>query len=152
MNIVSVQATYADSAHEFLTMVITFTENQGQGQGSQQNMTVSVPVSTTVEPWAAIVADVLSGTYGPIAEVPGIGVPKNVSLRQFRLALYMNDKLVAFATAVNNLPQPQRDMLTIDWEYANYIDRNSSLVTTVGAAIGMSSVALDSLFKQAITL
>ena len=152
MNIISVSAQYADPDNTFLTLDVTYTENQGQGQGGQQTMQATVPVNTTVEPWAAIVTDVLAGTYGAIADAPGQPVPSNVSLRQFRLALYLNDRLTAFATAVNNLPQPQRDMLTIDWEYANYIDRNSSLVTTVGAAIGMSSVALDSLFKQAITL
>ena len=79
-------------------------------------------------------------------------VPQEVTMRQARLALLENNLLVNVQPAINSLPEPDKTKAQIEWEYSNALQRNNPFVSTLGAALGLSSQDLDDLFIQAAAL
>lgn len=84
--------------------------------------------------------------------LPPPAVPVIVTMRQARLALLASGHLSKVDAALAALPSPQREAAKIEWEYATDVRRHSSLVTSVGQAIGLDASALDALFIHAATL
>lgn len=78
--------------------------------------------------------------------------PQSVTMRQARLALLTAEKLGMVELALAGLPSPQREAAAIEWEFAATVDRESPLVTTMTAALGMTDDELDQLFMLASTL
>lgn len=68
-----------------------------------------------------------------------------ISMRQCRLVLLANDLLSAVENTVSLADQATK----IEWEYANTARRDSPLVSTLTAALGLSDAYVDSLFEQA---
>lgn len=75
-----------------------------------------------------------------------------VTMRQARLALHQAGKLSLVDDAINLIPEPDKSLISIEWEYASTVDRMSPWVSTMGAALGLSDDALDQLFETARTL
>lgn len=71
-----------------------------------------------------------------------------VTMRQARLALSQQGLLTTVQENVSQLPEAAQ----IEWEYAGQVERQSSLVSTLGAALGLTEEQLDDLFRLAETL
>jgi hypothetical protein len=76
-------------------------------------------------------------------------VPSSVTQRQARLALNQAGKLAGVDAAIAALSDPQKIQAQIEWEYAGTIDRDSSLVATLGPALGLTDADMDALFITA---
>jgi len=74
------------------------------------------------------------------------------SMRQARLALAEQGLLSQVQDAISLIPEPDKTKVEIEWEYASTIDRNSSWVSVLQPALGLSDEQVDSLFKTAISL
>jgi hypothetical protein len=74
-------------------------------------------------------------------------VPYTVTMRQARLALAEEGLLATVQENIAQLPEAAQ----IEWEYAGQVERASSLVSTLGDALGLAEVDLDNLFKLAVT-
>lgn len=78
--------------------------------------------------------------------------PSVVSMRQARKALFNAGKYSTIDDAINNLPEPQRTEAKIDWEYAQTVERSSSLVLQLSEMLGMTASEVDDLFLAASKL
>ena len=79
-------------------------------------------------------------------------VPREVTMRQARLALLENGLLANVQPAINSLPEPDKTKAQIEWDYSNALQRSNPFVDVLGAALGLSSQDLDDLFIQASAL
>lgn len=81
------------------------------------------------------------------------GVPQAVQMVQARLALLgagvTHDAVVAVMDA---MPEPQRSVAKIEWEFRPMVRRHSALVQGVGAALKLSEAQIDALFIAAAKL
>lgn len=75
-----------------------------------------------------------------------------VTMRQARLALAEQGLLSQVQDAISLIPEPDKTKIEIEWEYASEVDRNSSWVSVLQPALGLSDEQLDSLFKVALSL
>ena len=83
---------------------------------------------------------------------PGIFVPASVTMRQARLALHAAGLLGQVEAAIEALPEPNRTVARIDWDYASEVHRASEFVTLLGAALKLDKQSLDDLFLKASEL
>ena len=73
-----------------------------------------------------------------------------VTMRQARLALLGAGLLTHVDAAIAAIPDPvQRTAAQIEWEYATVIERNSLLVQSLAAGLGLTAPAIDALFEAA---
>lgn len=106
-------------------------------------------------------------TQGPIVEINGVWTQTytgrdltaeekrqsmKVTMRQARLALHQEGKLDLVADAINLIPEPDKSLISIEWEYASTVERTSPWMSTMGSALGLSEEELDDLFVLAATL
>jgi len=106
-------------------------------------------------------------TNGPITEVNGVWTqtyvgrdltPQEkrksmvVTMRQARLALHQADKLTLVSDAIALIPEPDKSLISIEWEYASTVERTSPWMSTMGSALGLSEDQLDELFVTARSL
>lgn len=99
---------------------------------------------------AALIAEV-EATYVPPEPAPPY-VPASVTMRQARLALLGAGLLASVDAAIDSLPNPQKEVARIEWEYAVEVQRSSGLVPMMGVALGLDDAALDALFIEAAAL
>lgn len=78
-----------------------------------------------------------------------IPVPASVTPRQARLALLAQGQLAAVEAAIDELPEPDRTAARVTWDYATIIERDSPLVSMLGAAAGLTEGDIDDLFRLA---
>lgn len=79
--------------------------------------------------------------------------PSEVPLWAFRAALVLAGITEAQVdTLIASLPEPSKTVATIQWNYGNFIARGHSLIDSLGAAMGLSSTAIDDVFRQASKL
>jgi hypothetical protein len=78
--------------------------------------------------------------------------PKEVTMRQARLALLQAGLLDGVIAAIAGMPSPQKQAAEIEWEYSNSLKRSQPLVSQLGAALGLNTAQLDALFLTASTL
>lgn len=76
-------------------------------------------------------------------------VPLRVTMRQARLALLGAGMYTNVDAILNSLPVNQKAAALIEWEYALFVSRNSTLVNMLGSALGLTSTQLDDLFIAA---
>lgn len=76
----------------------------------------------------------------------------SVTMRQARLALAQQGLLSQVATAVQSLSAEEQEVFNIEWEYSTTVERSSSWVLSMAAALNLSDTDLDNLFKLAATL
>ncbi len=82
--------------------------------------------------------------------VPVVIMPTSVTPRQARLALLQIGKLDAVSAALTAIPDPaRRTAAQVEWEYATVIERNSPLVTSLAAGLGLTAADIDALFEAA---
>lgn len=83
-------------------------------------------------------------------------LPKNipdVTPRQMRQALVLSGITLETIDAVlNSLPDPQKSLAKIEWEYSISFQRNRPIVAAVGQVLGWTSDQLDELWLYAGTL
>ena len=75
-----------------------------------------------------------------------------VTMRQARLALHQAGKLSLVDDAIALIPEPDKSLISIEWEYASTVERTSPWMSTMGSALGLSEEELDDLFILAATL
>lgn len=93
--------------------------------------------------------DTLAGAvYSPTPPT----VPDKVTMRQARLALLGAGLLATVNASVAAMPGATGDAARIEWEFSSEVYRQKTLVLTLGAALGLTSAQLDSLFIKAETL
>lgn len=86
----------------------------------------------------------------PAVEVAPIA---DVTPRQIRQALtLMGVSMASIAAALASLPEPQRSLAQIEWEYSIAFQRHRPLVESVGLMLGWDSAQLDALWRFAASL
>ena len=91
-------------------------------------------------------------TQAVVVYDPGLepeSVPKEVTMRQARLALLAAGKLAGVDAAIASMPEPQKTAASIEWEYGNALQRSNPFVSQLGAALGIDSAGIDALFVEA---
>lgn len=83
---------------------------------------------------------------------PAPPVPRSVSARQARLALHNAGLLADVEAAIVAMVEPDRTAVTIEWEYATTVERDSAWVNTLSTALGLTAEQLDDLFRVGSTL
>lgn len=91
------------------------------------------------------------GVFSPPPPPPP-EVPRQVTMRQARLALRAAGKLADVDDAIASLPSPQKEEAQIEWEFSSVVERERQLVQMLGPALGLSESDLDQLFITAATL
>jgi hypothetical protein len=77
--------------------------------------------------------------------------PKEVTMRQARLALLEVGKLAAVTAAIAGMPGVTGDAARIEWEYSSVLKRGQPLVGAMSAVLGLSAAQVDALFLSAST-
>lgn len=72
-----------------------------------------------------------------------------ITLRQCKLALLNAGKLQDVLAYIDAMPEPQRTAALIEFNDTKDVERNSALLNTVAAAIGLTPEQTDSLFAAA---
>jgi len=75
-----------------------------------------------------------------------------VTPRQARLELAKRGLLANIDEIIALIPEPDKTVVEIEWEYAVSIERNSPWVIQLGSALGLDEEGLDELFKAAAAL
>ena len=86
------------------------------------------------------------------APTPAPAVPRAVTMRQARLALLGAGLLDDVETAINAMSDPAKTAARIEWDYSSELQRGHALVASLGAALGLTSGQVDSLFTTAAGL
>lgn len=79
-------------------------------------------------------------------------VPKEVTMRQARLALLGAGVLAGVDAAIDAMPEPTRSAARIEWEYSGAVQRHNGFVAALGPALGMTGAQIDALFVAAAKL
>lgn len=78
------------------------------------------------------------------------GVPTSVEMAQARLALLDYGVTAAMVEGVMDaMPEPERTIARIEWEFRPRVRRHSALVLAVGAALSLDEAQIDALFVAA---
>lgn len=77
-----------------------------------------------------------------------------LTARQLRLGLVMNGiSLASVEATIAAIPdETDRQVATIEWEYASQFERDHSLIEQVGIALGLTSEQIDTMWKAALQL
>lgn len=86
------------------------------------------------------------------ASPPQTRPPTKVTMRQARLALLGAGLLPQVDAAVAAITGAAGEAARIEWEYALTVERDSPLVASLTAALGLTGTQLDELFTQAAAL
>jgi len=78
--------------------------------------------------------------------------PKEVTMRQARLALLATGLLSSVDSAVAAITGTAGDAARIEWEYSNSLSRTQPLVGQLAAGLGLAEAQIDALFLTASTL
>ena len=78
-------------------------------------------------------------------------VPRSITMRQARLCLHKHGMLAGVQPAIDALPEPDRTVTQIEWDYSSVVERQG-FVLTIAQALGISDEQLDALFIEAATL
>lgn len=78
---------------------------------------------------------------------------KPVSARQIRTALVISGiSLDGIAAIINSLPEPDRSVAMVAWEYSNDFYRDNEMIASLGPLLGFTEEDLDNLWNLAKTL
>lgn len=89
---------------------------------------------------------------GVFEPVPQSVVPRTVTMGQAKLALFDAGLLAGVEAAINGLPEPTKARALIEWNYRPTVERNSPLVASLAALVGLDDEQLDALFTAAEAL
>lgn len=81
-------------------------------------------------------------------------IPETVSARQVRLWLLQNGVSLQMVTdAISAIADPVlRDSVSIEWEYAPYIERNHPMLVPLAQSLGLSEIDIDRAFVEGSSL
>jgi len=81
-------------------------------------------------------------------------VPTSVTARQIRLWLVTHGiSLSSVDAAIANIQdETTRQIVSVEWEYAPYVDRSHPMLIPLAFALGMSESAVDEAFREAANL
>lgn len=88
----------------------------------------------------------------PVVVVPPSDVPTEVPLWAFRAVLTVQGIAPQVDGLIAALPEPQKTVAQVQWEFGNYIVRSHPLIVALGAQIGMTAAQIDDVFRQAAAL
>lgn len=81
------------------------------------------------------------------------GVPQVITSRQLRLQWVMSGHdLSDIDNAIDQLPEPLKEIARINWEYAGTFDRSNELLLNVAGSLGITNEQLDDIFINASSL
>ena len=83
---------------------------------------------------------------------PPAPVPVAVDMAQARLALLAVGLLSTVDAAIADMSGPEGEAARIEWEYRATVRRDSPLVVSLAAALGLDDSTLDALFVEAAAL
>ena len=76
-------------------------------------------------------------------------VPEKISSRQLRSQLILQGfNLETIEQALNQLPEPNRSLAKVDWEYATNFYRNNQMIVVVGQLLNLTNEQIDEIFRQ----
>jgi hypothetical protein len=76
-----------------------------------------------------------------------------ITPRQIRMGLFLNGiTMEMVSTALSSLPDPQKSLALISWEYGSYFERDNELVGQVAQMLGWNDAQLDALWLFAASL
>lgn len=76
-------------------------------------------------------------------------VPEKISSRQLRSQLIIQGfNLETIEQALNQMPEPNRSLAKVDWEYATNFYRNNPMIVAVGQLLNLTSEQIDEIFRQ----
>jgi hypothetical protein len=108
---------------------------------------VPVPDGTGVAAGWSWNGEAFAAPTVPVAPIP------NVTARQLRLWLVGQGRTLAQVdAAIAALPEGQRDVAAIEWEYASTYERTHPLIGALGAALGFTVEDVDQGFRAAAAL
>lgn len=76
-------------------------------------------------------------------------VPPVVEMRQARRAVLAAGLTAAVEAAIEALPEPDRSVAKIEWEFAPTVKRHHGFVEMLAPALGLTDEQLDALFVAA---
>lgn len=77
----------------------------------------------------------------------------SVTPRQMRIALVLSGiSIESIETAIDSLPEPDRSITRITWEYSVEFQRNNPVLIAMAPVLGLTSLQVDQLFQLAGTL
>lgn len=79
-------------------------------------------------------------------------VPATVTMRQARISLSRADLLSKAEAAIAVMEGQAGEEARIEWEYAAELKRDHPLIAALGQALGLSSDAVDDLFREAAVI
>lgn len=92
------------------------------------------------------------GDYLVTDGVLSVAVPQSVTMRQARLALLGAGLLASVDAAIAGMPEPDKTIAQITWEFAATVDRQYGMVPQLATALGMTETQIDDLFIAAAQL
>ena len=87
-----------------------------------------------------------------IAEATKPVIPQSVTPRQAKLSLAMGGVYDEIIAILEGLPEPQKTLSKIEWDYATEFKRSHMLVHQMKQAMGWTDEFVDELFINAATL
>jgi hypothetical protein len=79
--------------------------------------------------------------------------PETIPLWAFRASLALvGIQKEAVLALIDALPEPQKTVANIQWEYGNFIDRVHPLINQLGGALGLTEEQINEIFRVALTL
>jgi len=95
----------------------------------------------------------LRNDFNGVPNLPIAGIPLSVTPRQIRIALITSGiTLSTIESAIDSLPEPQKSITRVTWEYSVEFQRSNPLLSSMAPMLGLSNEQIDSLFLLASTL
>lgn len=85
-------------------------------------------------------------------EIVSAPTPQSVPLWAFRAVLTVQGITPQVDGLIAALPEPQKTVAQVQWEFGNFIDRDHPLIVAMGAEIGLTPDQIDDVFRQAAQL
>jgi hypothetical protein len=81
-------------------------------------------------------------------------LPSTISARQIRLWLLQNNiSLQMISDVINGISDPyQKEYISIEWEYAPYIERNHPMLVPLAIALGLTEEDINRAFIEASSI
>lgn len=113
----------------------------------------------TIEELETLIADlseeqkqIIRNDFNGVPNVPKVTIHA-VTPRQMRIALVMSGiSLSTIESVIDSLPEPDKSVTRITWEYSVEFQRNNPLLNAMAPALGLSQTQVDDLFALASTL
>lgn len=78
--------------------------------------------------------------------------PNEIPLWSFRSILTLLNLDIQVDNLINSLPEPQKTVARVQWQYGNYIVRNHPLIDSLGTNLGLTKDQIDDIFIEASKL